>query len=94
MGNNAGGASTNAKPANCANDRISDDDTSSPVGGGGQTRNSSSAAQNGSGRDPSNFLSDVSAGYTCLMLSFNYLKVQVSFRRMNHESRKDCNQLI
>ncbi|XP_041781471.1 uncharacterized protein LOC121598535 isoform X3 [Anopheles merus] len=80
MGNIAGGASTNAKPANCANDRISDDDTSSPVAGGGHTRNCSTAAQNGSGRDPSNFLSDVSAGYTCLMLSFNYLKVQELLR--------------
>uniref|UniRef100_A0A182JXW9 F-box domain-containing protein n=1 Tax=Anopheles christyi TaxID=43041 RepID=A0A182JXW9_9DIPT len=80
MGNNAGSASSMAKPPNCAADRASDDDTSLTTVGATHIQHSSTLAQNGSGRDPSNFLSDVSAGYTCLMLSFNYLKVQELLR--------------
>uniref|UniRef100_A0A182PSC0 F-box domain-containing protein n=1 Tax=Anopheles epiroticus TaxID=199890 RepID=A0A182PSC0_9DIPT len=80
MANNAGGASNNAKQTNSATDRISDDDTPLNVGEGSHLHGNSTVTQNGSGRDPSNFLSDVSAGYTCLMLSFNYLKVQELLR--------------
>ncbi|XP_053659444.1 uncharacterized protein LOC128708490 [Anopheles marshallii] len=82
MNNNATSGSSSTKHTNCATDRVSDDDTYLTVGtaAGTQPHSSSTVAQNGSGRDPSNFLSDVSTGYTCLMLSFNYLKVQELLR--------------
>uniref|UniRef100_A0A182S5K8 F-box domain-containing protein n=1 Tax=Anopheles maculatus TaxID=74869 RepID=A0A182S5K8_9DIPT len=67
------------KTNNNANDRVSEDDAFLAVASGG-TGSSFTVAQSGSGRHPSNFLSDVSAGYTCLMLSFNYLKVQELLR--------------
>uniref|UniRef100_A0A182QHZ5 F-box domain-containing protein n=1 Tax=Anopheles farauti TaxID=69004 RepID=A0A182QHZ5_9DIPT len=76
VSNNAasGGSS---KQTNSPTDRLSDDESS---GARTQKRAHSTTAQNGSGRDPSIFLSDVSAGYTCLMLSFEYLKVQELLR--------------
>ncbi|XP_052902196.1 uncharacterized protein LOC128309769 isoform X2 [Anopheles moucheti] len=82
MNNNATSGSSSTKQTHYATDRISDDDTSLTVGAGAgtQAHSSSTVTQNGTGRDPSNFLSDVSAGYTCLMLSFNYLKVQELLR--------------
>uniref|UniRef100_A0A182W3U6 MBD domain-containing protein n=1 Tax=Anopheles minimus TaxID=112268 RepID=A0A182W3U6_9DIPT len=83
MNNSAiSGSTSSVKQTNCATDRVSVDDTSLTGGpGGGTHRHGGSAVgQHGSGRDPSNFLSDVSAGYACLMLSFNYLKVQELLR--------------
>ncbi|XP_035895822.1 uncharacterized protein LOC118504877 isoform X1 [Anopheles stephensi] len=74
---NASSGSNSAKQTNCAaTDRISDDD----AGGTHAPSSSTTVAPSGTGRHPSNFLSDVSAGYTCLMLSFNYLKVQELLR--------------
>uniref|UniRef100_A0A182NDN0 MBD domain-containing protein n=1 Tax=Anopheles dirus TaxID=7168 RepID=A0A182NDN0_9DIPT len=76
--NAASGGSGSTRPTNSAIDRLSDDES---LGVGTQKHaNSAAATQNGTGRDPSNFLSDVSAGYTCLMLSFEYLKVQELLR--------------
>ncbi|XP_049295012.1 uncharacterized protein LOC125769963 isoform X2 [Anopheles funestus] len=80
--NNATSVSSSTKQSNIATDRTSDDDTSLTVGAGKGTHalSGSTVTQSGGGRDPSKFLSDVSAGYTCLMLSFNYLKVQELLR--------------
>ncbi|XP_035785836.1 uncharacterized protein LOC118463398 isoform X1 [Anopheles albimanus] len=54
------------------------------IGGGGShvgsSKNHHITASNGSARDPSNFLSEVSAGYQALMQIFDYLKVQELLR--------------
>ncbi|XP_050079542.1 uncharacterized protein LOC126567359 [Anopheles maculipalpis] len=77
---NASSGSNNAKQTNIGNDRVSEDDAFTTTWEGTHAHSNAIVAQSGSGRHPSNFLSDVSAGYTCLMLSFNYLKVQELLR--------------
>ncbi|XP_049543674.1 uncharacterized protein LOC125956140 isoform X2 [Anopheles darlingi] len=70
------------------NDRLSGEGVLPAVGGGiggtgshvGSSRNHHITASNGSARDPSNFLSEVSAGYQALMQIFDYLKVQELLR--------------
>ncbi|XP_050093649.1 uncharacterized protein LOC126576427 isoform X1 [Anopheles aquasalis] len=64
------------------NDRLSGEAVLPAVAGShvGSSRNHHITASNGSARDPSNFLSEVSAGYQALMQIFDYLKVQELLR--------------
>ncbi|XP_053680000.1 uncharacterized protein LOC128730933 [Anopheles nili] len=83
LSNNATNSGSNSgKLTNYANDRLSTDDMLRMATCVGSNKNDSSAKTGhiNSSRDPSNFLSDVSAGYTCLMLTFDYLKVQELLR--------------